>query len=223
MAPMRHNRFTNNTLLELSDINRNPLFTYEDLSIVTLDKVVEELTPFVPDILNYVLKAREKCNRDSPLLTLDEAAAIYLYSMSSFYSHLSILFRSENQHSTKPWFSFLKLLSTALKKLPSIEGPFWRGVNYDAALTYVENNEYTFWNVTACSKNLNAVKPFLGESGTLFLIDAIHGKDISQFSAVPDEQEVVLMPGTRVRCRCNSPDIDDHLFIVHLEEIEPQR
>jgi hypothetical protein len=71
--------------------------------------------------------------------------------------------------------------------------------------------------------NPNRVQPFLGENGTLFAIDAIQGKDISAFSAIPDEQEVVLMPGTRVRCKHESLNFIDRLFVLHLEEIKPRR
>jgi hypothetical protein len=71
--------------------------------------------------------------------------------------------------------------------------------------------------------NPERVQPFLGESGTLFVIDAIYAKDISTFSAIPDEQEVVLMPGTRVRHRYNSLNFINRLFVLHLEEVNPQR
>jgi hypothetical protein len=71
--------------------------------------------------------------------------------------------------------------------------------------------------------NPNSVRQFLGESGTLFAVDAIHGKDISALSAIPDEQEVVLMPGTRVRRRYESLNFIDRLFVLHLEEVNPQR
>jgi hypothetical protein len=71
--------------------------------------------------------------------------------------------------------------------------------------------------------NINSVQPFLGESGTLFAIETIHGRDISMLSAVPDEQEVIIMPGTRVHVKSQSLNIPDRLFIFHLEEIIPQR
>jgi hypothetical protein len=71
--------------------------------------------------------------------------------------------------------------------------------------------------------NINSVQPFLGESGTLFAIETIHGRDISMFSAVPDEQEVIILPGTRVHARNQSLCFIDRLFIIHLEEIAPQR
>ena len=71
--------------------------------------------------------------------------------------------------------------------------------------------------------NPKTVQPFLGETGTLFVIDAIYGKDISAFSAFPDEQEIILMPGTRVRAKSESLSVIDRLFVVHLEEGNLQR
>jgi hypothetical protein len=71
--------------------------------------------------------------------------------------------------------------------------------------------------------DLKSVQPFLGEDGTLFAIETIHGRNISTFSAVSDEQEVILMPCTRVRVISNSSDFIDRLSIIHLEEIAPRR
>jgi hypothetical protein len=71
--------------------------------------------------------------------------------------------------------------------------------------------------------NLQSVQPFLGDKGTLFAIDVIHGKDISAFSAIQDEQEIVLMPGTYVRRKHESLSFNDHLFVLHLEEEKLQR
>jgi hypothetical protein len=62
----------------------------------------------------------------------------------------------------------------------------------------------------------------LGESGTLFTIKTIDGKDVSQFSAVPDEEEVILMPGTCVRVKGPSFDFIERLFIIDLEQINSQ-
>ena len=67
------------------------------------------------------------------------------------------------------------------------------------------------------------VQAYLGESGTLFNIETVHGKDISMFSAVPDEQEVILMPSTRVRAKFEPLNFIDRLFVIHLEEIDAQK
>jgi hypothetical protein len=77
---------------------------------------------------------------------------------------------------------------------------------------------HIWWGVNSCAIALNIVQPFLGEKGTLFAIDAIQGKDITAFSANPDEEEVILMPGTCVHARRESLVYDNRLFIIHLAE-----
>jgi hypothetical protein len=59
----------------------------------------------------------------------------------------------------------------------------------------------------------------VGDRGTLFAIDAIQAKNISAYSTFKDEQEFVLMPGTRLRIKCNAFNFQNRLFIVDLEEM----
>ena len=101
--------------------------------------------------------AKENYNRHSTLLTRDESAAIYLYSMpTSFFSRLNNTLRAENRHALKPWFAFLKLFITALEKLPSTKATIWRGVNYDDTLIFVDNDVHIWWSVNSCSMNPNS-------------------------------------------------------------------
>ena len=163
-------------------------------------------------------------NRHLALITRDESAAVYLYTMQTpLIKCFSNALRVGDRQALKSWFAFLKLFITALEKLPSIKATIWRGVNYDDTLSFIDNDVHVLWSITSCSTNLDVVREYLGESGTLFAIDAVHGKDISSFSANPDEQEVVLMPGTRVRRRHESMNFIERLFILHLEEVYPQR
>jgi hypothetical protein len=220
----KENRFITNTFSELEDVNRSPIFGYEDSPVLTLEEAVKKIVPPISHIMDYVAIAKKKSNQNSSLLTQDESAAIYLYSMdTSFYSYLNKTLRDKNRHALKPWFAFLKLFITALEKLPSTKATVWRGVNYDDTLKFVDDDVYIWWSVNSCSMALNTVQPFLGEKGTLFAIDAIHGKDISAFSAMSDENEVILMPKTYVRRRCESLNFNESLFIIHLEQIIPQR
>jgi hypothetical protein len=223
MTEQRQNRFVNNNLPKLQEGSHNPLSDYEDTPVQALEKAVEKIIPLISNVMNYVATAKKKCNWHSTLLTRDESAAIYLYTMPTpFVTRLNGSLRSDSRQIREPWFSFLTLFVVALKKLPPTKATVWRGVVNDAALTFTEDKVYTWWNITSCSMNINSVRPFLGESGTLFAIETIHGKDISMFSAVPDEQEVILMPGTRVRTRYQSLSVIDRFFIIHLEEIVPE-
>jgi hypothetical protein len=221
---MAHNRFVNSALSELQEANRSPIDGYQYLPLLTLEEATENIISSVPAIVDYVSKAKKKCNRSSTLLTRDESAAIYLYSMpASLFSRLNEALRAKDRHELEPWFAFLKLFITAIEKLPSTKAIVWRGVNYDDTVSFVDNDVHVWWNINSCSMNPNVVEGFLGKSGTLFAIDTVHGKDITLFSAIPDEQEVVLMPGTLVRRKYESLNFDDRLFVLHLEEGNTKR
>ena len=221
---METRRFVNNILPTLEETDQSLLSDYEHLPILTLERSVENLSDRVPNVVEYASIAKNECRRDLSLLTWDESAAIYLYTMpKSFFSTLNTALRAPSRQLQRPWLPFLKLLITALEKLPSTKATIWRGVSYDATSDFVDNSIYIWWSVTSCSGNINRVEAYLGESGTLFAIETIHGKDVSMLSAVPDEFEVVLIPGTRVRARHQSLNIMDRIFIIHLEEIDAQK
>jgi hypothetical protein len=187
--------------------------------IMTLEEAVEKIAPFVNDSAKYVDDAKQKCNRNMNILTWDESAAIYLYTMSTpFFSCLNDTLRAENRYALKPWFAFLKLFIGALGKLPSSASTVWRAVSGDVDTFSVEDDAKVWWSVNSSSTDLNVVQLYLGERGTLFAIEAIHGKNISEYSAFPDEQEVILMPGTCLRMGSGPLNFIDRLFIVHLKE-----
>ncbi|UJR29479.1 hypothetical protein I4U23_010691 [Adineta vaga] len=218
-----NNRYVNNTSSEFEKINQNPIFQFfDDSPVLSIEEALENVTPLISRVMNYVKLAKDKCNRSSNILTLDESAAIYLYSMPSpVYDHFNKVLRAQDHNTLKPWLAFLKLFIRALEKLPSMRATVWRGVSHDDSLTFVENDIQYWWSVNSCSKALNIIKPFLGDKGTIFAIDVINGKDISSFSMNADEQEVILMPGSRVRRKNESLPLSDHI-ILHLEEISSQ-
>jgi hypothetical protein len=221
---MAYNHFVNNALSELQEVNRSPIYGYQHLPVLTLEEAIERITPPIPRAMDYVLTAKKKCNRKSSLLTRDESAAIYLYSMPiSFFSCLNEALRAENRHALKPWFAFLKLFITALEKLPSTKKTVWRGVSGNVGSVFADGDVHIWWSINSCSMDLKVVEQYLGETGTLFAIDAINGKDISAFSTFPDEREVVLMPGTGLCARCQSISFVDRFFLVSLEEENLQR
>ena len=60
----------------------------------------------------------------------------------------------------------------------------------------------------------------MNDNGTLFAIETVHGKDISMFSATQEEEEVILLPGTRLRAKANTTQFLDKLFMTHFEEVQ---
>jgi hypothetical protein len=221
---MAKDRFVTNTFSQLEEANRSPIFGYEDSPILTLEEAVEKIIPLISRLMDYVAIAKTKCNRHSTLLTHDESAAIYLYSMPTpFVFCLNKTLQAENRNALKPWFAFLKLFITALEKLPSTEKNVWRGVSGDVSSIFADGDLHIWWGVNSCSMDLKVVEQYLNETSTVFAIDAVDAKDISAFSTFPEEQEIVLMPGTRLRAKCQSINFQSRLFLVHLEEENPQK
>ena len=221
---MSNSRFVDKNLSELQDANHSPIFGYEELPLLTLEESVQELVPLIPDVKNNVTTAYEKWNRHSSLLTRDESAAIYLYTMPgiSFFESFNKALGTKERDNLKPWLAFLKLFITALRKLPSTRTTVWRGVRENVSSPFDTDDIHIWWNVNSCTIATNVAEMFLGNGGTLFAIETIHGKDIATFSACPHEQEIILMPGTRVRRKAIPLEYKGLLFL-HLEEITSQK
>ncbi|CAF1658942.1 unnamed protein product [Adineta ricciae] len=215
-------RFINDQVCELREANHSPIYGYQHLPISTFEESIVKLLPILPSLQYYVTQARENCTKTATTLTLDESAAIYLYTMPiPFFSKLNDDLRAENRNALKPWFPYLKLFITALEKLSSLEITIWRGVSGDVSSSFTNKGEEIWWSVNSCSKNPDIVGRYIGPTGTVFAINALQGKDISEYSAIKDEEEVVLMPGTRLIVRYQPMNFEDRLLIIHLYE-EPK-
>ena len=224
MASVTKNRFVNSVVSELQEANHSPIYGYQHLPVMKLEKAVESIVPIVPGLECYVAEAKEQCYRMSTDLTRDESAAIYLYTMPiPFFPKLNEDLRAKNRDALKPWFAYLRLLISALEKLPSAVMTIWRGVGDNVSTTFVNNGEEIWWSINSCSKNLKVVGQYIQGTGTVFAINTLHGKDISAYSAFEVEEEVALMPGTRLRISYSPFDFEGRLFIVHLkEEVKPR-
>ena len=158
---VRSDRFVNRSLTELQQANRSPIDGYADEVIVPLEQAVENLIPLISNISKYVDHAKNECNKTSCLLTLNESAAIYLYTMPTcFFQLLNETLRTENRSALKPWFPFLKIFISALEKLPSSKLTVWRAVALDIEHFSLENDTITRWSVNSTSTNLTLEEYF---------------------------------------------------------------
>lgn len=221
---MRIQRFVNDTFIELQQINHNPIYGYQDLTILPLENTLEQIVPLVPNLMDYVFQAKKNCYQITTVLTHDESAAIYLYTMGTyFFVCLNKMLRDENRQVLKPWFAFLKLLISALEKLPSIATNAWRGVGDDTCFNFKTDDEQIWWSFNSFSKNLIVVQSYISQGGTLFTINTTQGKDISLYSAFPQEEEVILMPGTKLCIKSLQFRPKNSLLIVQVEEKQLKR
>ena len=200
------------------DESSSPIYGYHDQQITILEEAVQSIVHDIPDITNYVTQAKLKCTKTN-ILTEDESAAIYLYTMGSpIFSILNRHLRAMDRQKLKPWFLYLKLFITALNRLPSFKGTVWRGTSERINFIPADYAIQTWWAITSTSKNLKFIEPFLGETGTLYAIETINGKDVSQYSAFPNEQEVILMPGTRIYLKSEPLQVNNGPLMLSFQE-----
>ena len=210
--------------IDLENKQLMPIYGYWSYPLVSLEQALQPILPLINQLDRYIKVAKDSCTYPCEhKLTHDESAALYLYTMEwgqeSFYRLLNRALRAEDRSSLKPWFSYLKLFDTALNKLPSLKKVLWRGVRKDISKGFAENQELTWWSVNSCSSSVHVIKDFLDVNSTLFLIEAANGKDVASFTNYPNEDEVVLGPGTRLRVVGSTLDHVGGLHVVHLREV----
>ena len=218
MFSERKIRFVNDSIKDCLQVNGNLISGYQHLPIVSLEQSVQKIVPFVPDVNNLVNHAIQHC-RKGPRLSDNESSAVYLYTMdASFYKILNQALRAKNLQALEPWFMFLKLFISALEKLPSLQITVWRGISDNfCGSDFVTGQMCTWSSVNSCSSDVNVARFYVGHGGILFCINAIHGKDITEYSEFQGEREIILMPGTCLRVQ--SASFDEHGFnIVQLNE-----
>ncbi|CAF1339780.1 unnamed protein product [Adineta steineri] len=208
-----------------------PIQGYEKKPLVSLEDAVEPLVQFVPDIKRMAYVAKEKCrNPPADHLSKDESASIILYSLQwypyeeSFYYVLNKTLRTEDRKKLVPWFLYLKLVLTALSKLPPVQRTVFRGVNGDMRKYYKKGETVIWWGFSSCTATMDVLEneQFLRLTGTrtFFTIECINGKDIQQHSSFKIEDEVLLPPGRQFKVvSCLNPS--GGLYMIHLKEIEP--
>ena len=159
-------------------------------------------------------------------LTRDMAAAIYLYTMdTNFYKIINALLRDDERDPLKPFFPYLKLVMTGLRRLEKQETEVYRGVALplsllDGAEHYIPGNVVVWWpfSSSSVSRDVLADPLFLGTSGkrTLFTIKVSTARDIRAYSWKAKENELLILPGTPFKVA--SVDTVGDLTTIQLEE-----
>ena len=225
-------------VIEPQQENRLSLFItgYAQTPVSSIEDAVTPLEPVLPTIVEKTHEAKDNIRdrqnlRTKNNLTRDEETAIYLYSMEwensqfSLYSLLNTTLRNAHDSAQiKPWFAFLKLFLTALLKIPSLEQTIWRGVKIDLSNDYSKDQEIIWWSISSCTESIDILESdqFLGQVGprTLFSIECCRAKTITEYSAFPGENELLLLPGTKLQV-VSKVTLGPEFHIIQLKEIIP--
>ncbi|MFC5752839.1 ADP-ribosyltransferase domain-containing protein [Actinomadura rugatobispora] len=135
-------------------------------------------------------------------LSADEIAALYLYTCeSAFYRQINATLRDPDRARAVPYLPYLRLLFSAVSRLPARKEPLWRGVSLDLRAQYPLGRTVTWWGVSSCTSEIGVARAFLGHRGkrTLFEVTPVRAVGIRSFSAFTGEEEFILPPGTQLK------------------------
>ncbi|MEU0008672.1 ADP-ribosyltransferase domain-containing protein [Streptomyces sp. NPDC006314] len=154
----------------------------------------------------------------------DAIAALYLYTCeSAFYREINAILRSPDRTRLVPYLPYLRLLFSAVSRLPVRAEPLWRGVSLDLRGQYPLGRTVTWWGVSSCTSELGVAKAFLGSRGkrTLFEVVPARAVGIRDYSAFTGEEEFILLPGTQLKVTDVKVERSG-LCTVKLTELEEQ-
>jgi len=209
-----------------------PIDNLFDVPVESFDSSLTRLHQFDPLLQKHApfasLFAEDFLNNNTSNLVVDEIAAINLYTREwnpSIYRLLNIALRKEDRGDLKIWFPYLRLLISGLLKLDPFSGILWRGVkDLNLASKYKKGNKIFWWGISSCTVETSVLNNqlFLGQNGnrTLFHIECTSGVDIQKYSSLPNEAEVILLPGTYFQV-CDTLDLGNGLIMVNLKQIQP--
>ncbi|CAF1185887.1 unnamed protein product [Adineta steineri] len=204
-----------------------PVYGFHVAKLVPIEEALQSVESQIDELPYFIKIAKKHCHYPSEHgLTHDESASIYIYTMEwgeqTLYRVLNKTLRNENRDLLKVWFAYIKLLDTALNKLPTVKEVVWRGITADVGKTFHENDKITWWSINSCSSKVNVIKGFLGNksNSTMFLIEALNGKKVSGYTQFESEDEIILKMGTEFRVKSNALDHPNGLYVVHLIEID---
>ena len=208
----------------------SPIPEYENTPLVSIDKAIVPLQPIVPHITNMVQAVKMNSSEPEEGLTRDESNSIRLYTLEwqpSEYSLFYILnkaLRSTNRQLLKPWLLYLRLILTALSRLPSTHLIVYRGINMDLTKQYPVGATIIWHGFSSCMKMATQFenKLFLNKTGkrTLFIINSHSSKQIHQHSTYESEGEILLLPARQFTV-ASCVNKGKGLHIIELNEIQP--
>nr|BFE65747.1 hypothetical protein GCM10020063_102730 [Dactylosporangium thailandense] len=144
---------------------------------------------------------QKQADAEAEGLSADEAAALYLYTCeSAFYRQINASLRDPDRTRILPYLPYLRLLFSAVSRLPARREPLWRGVRMDLRRQYPLGQTVTWWGVSSCTSSLGVARSFMGGSGkrTLFEVVPLRAVGIRSYSAFTGEEEFILTPGTQL-------------------------
>eukprot|EP01006_Ploeotia_vitrea_P051550 TRINITY_DN67577_c8_g1_i11.p1 TRINITY_DN67577_c8_g1~~TRINITY_DN67577_c8_g1_i11.p1 ORF type:complete len:1276 (+),score=127.69 TRINITY_DN67577_c8_g1_i11:575-3829(+) len=191
----------------LEDFLRQPHIRRQ-IGLRLMDTLLGEAKLFVHIKMRQIQRLNTKDKDDSFMkkygkMSRDHIMALYVYSYEcDIYKVVNNAVRKCDTKVIEEWKPFLYYLINALRVLPKEKETMkvFRGisVNVDRAL-YKVGQEVRWASFSSSSGDQSVAQQFLGDSaagGTIFIISTQSAASIQQFSAYPEEDEVLFPPNT---------------------------
>ena len=202
----------------------------QKMPLVSLEEAAKPLEHLISDLYRIVSEAKSQSENPKGGLTIDESASIRLFCMEwnhgeSLYLILQKTLRSEDLNALKPWLLYLRLILSALRKLPRYQGILYRGTRSDVNDQYLTGSTHTWKSFSSTTISMNVAGAFsnatMGTSGprTLFHIESVNGRNIREHSLFYEEDEVLLLPDFHFKV-LETMDAGNGLRIISIKEIE---
>ncbi|CAF2844138.1 unnamed protein product [Rotaria sp. Silwood2] len=217
--------------VEWKDRNFLPIDGLEtNESPTTITQALQRAGNHTHNVETYVKDAEKRFNgKHLGELTYDECAAVFAYTKEiggeSLYASLNQALCSADRKALKPWLPFVRLFYSAIKKLPDLPTECFR-VGKAEMLDQIQREQRITWSgISSCSRAPKLIaKQCRDQKSVLFVITAIHAKDISKYSADSDVKEVLLMPGTRLNVsHITRDEKNNNLMLVYLQELNTEQ
>ena len=178
------------------------------------------------------IKLMMKKFKEIQTLTVDEAAAVYMYTQNTaLYIQVNYALRVLDREAIKPFFPYIRLLLDGLHNLPLETRTVYRGVKPQSGSlhdieffkkAYDVDTEFVWWAFTSSTGNISTLSKILfhGDEGDRikFIITTRSAIDIRVYSAFPNEDERIIMPGTKFKV-IGCLDCGHGLYEIQIEEI----
>lgn len=195
---------------------------------VTCEQAIKELKlKHETTILNWCVKRSHSLHTSPPTttqtkLTFDEILSIVAYTFDiglskpreeNLYFQLNSVLRARSSNELAKWRDYIFYLLCALEKVPKYSGIVTRGIDLTIPTEKYKASNQIVWNAfSSCSKQEKVAKNFLSDTGSLFVLDIENGCLISDYSALPNEDEVLILPNSEWKVNLTFLDSKPPMF-----------
>jgi len=125
---------------------------------------------------------------------------------------------------------YLAYLMRGMSLLPPVTARVYRGVPGTSTALHIIRTKYQsginiHWSAfNSTTRNLTKAQQFAqGQNGVIFRIDILYGRSVVNYSALPDEAEIVLSPNTKLAVTSELALAPDGFYYIDMIEMRDER